>query len=280
MSFILDALKRADQERRQEPLTVTFDSTSDSHEITPTPRSQGLIIGAVISLILILALAGYFLVKAWPDGQPPTGNTAAPIKPAPATATAPETSVTNSREPIVEEPSSNANSNATAPETTTSPAQIAKPQVPDSVEEIDSLYISEQSADNSDQSVEQLYLEPEPQQTIARAETTNDQQPPADASKPQAQAPTTIKPEPALAAMEQIRDLPWSLQQKIPSISYSRHHYDETGRSYVVINGERKHAGQQLEPSLQLEEILNDGVVLSFEGRRFKLPALSSWVNM
>ncbi len=280
MSFILDALKRADQERRQEPLTVTFDSTSDSHDITPAPRSRGLIVGAVISLALILTLAGYFLVKAWPDRQPTTRATAVPITQSPATATAPKSSVTDSRSPVAEEPSSNANSNATAPQTTTPPAQIAKSQIPKSAKEIESLYVAEQPTNNSDLAVEQLYLEPEPQQTNARTETATDLQPSATSSAPQAQTPTTIKPEPTLPAMAQIRDLPWSLQQKIPSISYSSHHYDGAGRSYVVINGEQKRAGQQLEQSLRLEEILADGVVLSFEGRRFKLPALSSWVNM
>lgn len=266
MSFILDALKRADQERRQEPLTVTFDSSSDLPEEPPAQRSLGLLLGAVI-LLMVLVLAGYFGFQTWQTPQSTPSDTAVAIS-------------QSSLKAPVSDPKSTAISNeAPTSQANASPTQIteAKP-----AEEIDSLYSAEQPSEITDQAVEQLYLEPESQQTATRAETTADREPPAATStRPNQRPPKTSEPETAQPpAMAQIRDLPWSLQQKIPSISYSSHHYDETGRSYVVINGEQKSAGQQLGNSLQLEEILADGVVLSFEGRRFKLPALSSWVNM
>lgn len=279
MSFILDALKRADQERRQEPLTVTFDSGSELHQEEPfVRRNLGPIIAAGFVLALVLALAGYFGVQAWRVPPSPTDQASVAITRSPAETPTPTPKASVSAGSAAVEPLSTKNE-ASAPETATSRAPASELPSPEPLAEIDNLYTSKEPTDNPNQAVEQLYLEPAPQPTPTHAQASNETLSPATSSTSRPPIPAGL-PEPAPAAMDQIRDLPWSLQQKIPSISYSRHSYNESGQSIVVINGEQRRAGQQLANNLKLEEILADGVVLSFEGRRFKLPALSSWVNM
>lgn len=77
-----------------------------------------------------------------------------------------------------------------------------------------------------------------------------------------------------------IRDLPLSVQNRIPSLMYAAHEYLEGDRPSVVLNGQRWHEGQTLQGGLRIERIERDGVIISLDNHRFKLDALSSWVNM
>ena len=69
-----------------------------------------------------------------------------------------------------------------------------------------------------------------------------------------------------------------SQQQKdrIPTIVYTNHDYNIQGASTVELNGKRLVAGQRTDGV----EILNDSVVLSLQGIRFRLKALNTWVNL
>ena len=72
-----------------------------------------------------------------------------------------------------------------------------------------------------------------------------------------------------------------SQQQKdrIPTIVYTNHDYNIQGASTVELNGKRLGAGQRTD-GVVVEEILNDSVVLSLQGIRFRLKALNTWVNL
>ncbi len=50
--------------------------------------------------------------------------------------------------------------------------------------------------------------------------------------------------------------------------------------SSVVINGKELHVGGSAAAGVKVEAILPDSVVLSFDGRKFRLRALNSWVNL
>ena len=77
-----------------------------------------------------------------------------------------------------------------------------------------------------------------------------------------------------------VRDLPWSAQEKIPTLMYTEHRYTNSPNDYVTINGERKTKGQKIANILTVDSILEDGVILHYENYQFKMPALNSWVNM
>jgi hypothetical protein len=70
-------------------------------------------------------------------------------------------------------------------------------------------------------------------------------------------------------------------KDQIPTIFYQRHDYVGDGsRSTVVLNGKQLRVGGMVAPGVKLVEILPDSVVLSHDGREFRLRALNSWINL
>jgi hypothetical protein len=69
-------------------------------------------------------------------------------------------------------------------------------------------------------------------------------------------------------------------KDNIPTLLYSSHDYSgDPGQSSVVLNGKTLKAGASI-TRVKVEEILPDSVVLSYQGTRFRLRALNSWVNL
>lgn len=104
-------------------------------------------------------------------------------------------------------------------------------------------------------------------------------------------APEPAKPEPvddevsdaafadtlaSVADMPYLHELSTNLQNTIPTLMYAEHTFAE---GVVVINKKRLVAGDAIAAGLVVEQIMADGIVLSFKGERFKLDSLSSWVN-
>lgn len=77
-----------------------------------------------------------------------------------------------------------------------------------------------------------------------------------------------------------IRSLPWTVQEKIPSLTYSQHNYKPNEEGDVELNGVTYKKGAQIAPNLKLETVVYDGILLRYGEDVFKLQALSSWVNM
>ena len=77
----------------------------------------------------------------------------------------------------------------------------------------------------------------------------------------------------------EIKDLPLSMQENIPTLIYSEHNYLEGGASYIVINGQRLIEGNRISGDLQLEKILSDGILMRLADRRLRMRALNSWLN-
>ncbi|MDG2046491.1 MAG: general secretion pathway protein GspB [Halioglobus sp.] len=67
----------------------------------------------------------------------------------------------------------------------------------------------------------------------------------------------------------------------IPTLYYQRHDYsNNTSNSTVVLNNETLKVGGSPVNGMNVEEILPDSVILSYEGTQFRLRALNSWVNL
>ncbi|QIB66738.1 general secretion pathway protein GspB [Kineobactrum salinum] len=77
-----------------------------------------------------------------------------------------------------------------------------------------------------------------------------------------------------LAALSQQR------KDAIPTLMYLQHDYRGEGGSRVTINGTEAAAGESVGRGVVVEEILPDSVVLSHDGKQFRLRALNSWVNL
>ncbi len=104
-------------------------------------------------------------------------------------------------------------------------------------------------------------------------------------SLPVEETELNIAPEPATAVTHSIHHhqdvpflhrLPEAFQNSIPSLMYAEHHFD---RGFVVMNKKKVQVGEAAADGVVVEAILEDGAILSFKDRRFKLAAQSSWVN-
>jgi hypothetical protein len=75
-----------------------------------------------------------------------------------------------------------------------------------------------------------------------------------------------------------INALTWQQQKTIPALEYGAHIYSSrSGSGFVILNGSKRFAGDQVTSNLLIEAILVDAVQLNFEGLRFRLPAMESW---
>jgi general secretion pathway protein B len=68
-----------------------------------------------------------------------------------------------------------------------------------------------------------------------------------------------------------IAELPQSIQQELPKMSISVHAYSGIPRERLVgINGRMLHEGEYIAPGLLLEQVTLDGMILSYKGYRFR----------
>lgn len=276
MSLILDALNRADRERKNSQPTPDINTV---HEVSYHPGRSGR--GAklwILAGVIILVLAGLLIYLLL---QTQTRQQAAPI---PVSTPAPVPAVREATTPPALSPTDIAQSRAAAVESTAVKTPTETPV--EKSAEVHSLYAQEE-APPVDDKVNDLYKPVE--------------EPPVVKSVPvQVPAVTSVSllddsPEPVQTApapaekgkryddvhhVPDLRQLPWGVQQQIPSIIYSQHNFTGDGASNVVLNGQARRPGNQVGGELNLEEIYVDGILLRFREHRFKLRAMNNWVNM
>lgn len=76
-----------------------------------------------------------------------------------------------------------------------------------------------------------------------------------------------------------LHELPEKVQNTVPSINYINHLYSERAGGAVIINKKTLRNGQEISPGMIIDRVASDGIVVQYQGIRFKLNALSSWVN-
>lgn len=76
-------------------------------------------------------------------------------------------------------------------------------------------------------------------------------------------------------------DLSQQTKDSIPTVHYLRHDYSSNAsQSTVVLNSKTLAVGGSPLPGMKVEEILQDSVVLNYQGTQFRLRALNSWINL
>ncbi len=103
---------------------------------------------------------------------------------------------------------------------------------------------------------------------------------PANQAKLQTQIQEAIKD--TLSIYKQVpylHELPEKVQNSVPSINYVNHLYSERAGGAVIINKKTLRNGQEISPGMVIDRVASDGIVVQYQGIRFKLNALSSWVN-
>ena len=122
---------------------------------------------------------------------------------------------------------------------------------------------------------------PAPEENAARSRPAGSEEQPLDIGEILSKAEQELEdsrlqehPAPFLA------DLSQQAKDAIPTLMYRRHDYSEVaGQSSVVINGTSVRVGGNV-AGVRVDEILPGSVVLSHQGRQFRLRALNSWVNL
>ncbi len=81
-----------------------------------------------------------------------------------------------------------------------------------------------------------------------------------------------VQPSPAETSIAALSELPVSVQQSIPPINIEGHIYDDNpaGRM-VIINGVIRREKQPIGQNMRLEEITPNGVILSYQGHIFHM---------
>ncbi len=289
MSLILDALNKADRDRQdaESPpgLQSNHGTLVGNQNITGWKKTAIIV---VATLVLVAAAIAYYIGKQSGSPQPT-------ITHAPAETTKPQP-VAEAPQTIAGKVIDNGNKTAasTASQTAETRALLQKRRIEQQYEQareakaqsatatpgasesgkgsgkIDALYqpadrkeASSSSTENQKQNAENQTKEP----VISEAENS----------------PENAADEPATStapAIGDVRDLPWSVQEKIPTLMYTEHSYTNSPNDFATINGERRKQGQKIGGMLTVESILPDGVVLRYESYQFKMPAFNSWVNM
>lgn len=233
MSYILDALRRAQGEREAQPLTPQI-STEEGQPVLrmrgPLTQQQraALAGGAILVLILVVWLL-------WPASKPSPEPAAAPAA-APVTAAA-----------------------APAPP----PAPVHQP----SISSMDELAPSD-----GGMPAPAVFNEVPPMADAEQIEPAEPQKPetPAPVEQPEEPAPTTssrtvqLEPSPS-PAVKTLRDMPEDFRSAFPRFKIEVHVYDDDPASrFVLIDGTRYKEGMALGSGPLISEITADGVVFSF----------------
>lgn len=277
MSLILDALNRAEHDRKNKNVVPDISTVHTlATPVAVAPTTKPMLVLIAISLMVIAIILSVWFFRASSSGAP---SSLVPVAALPPVAT---TVVTES--PQVASSASVISSSPTAAPVVTNVApaienlyaeKAASAQVPDA--SVEKLYEPEAEASVSESIVTPF----EPEQTHAAdfaAVNGAGVQEPEQLVTGMAAKPQRYYDE---IAVQDFNSLGWNQKQQIPTISYSRHNFLPQNVSTVVINGETLGEGNAFSNgNFVVDEIFVDGVVLSFRGNKFKLRALSGWVNM
>ncbi|WOJ93852.1 general secretion pathway protein GspB [Congregibacter variabilis] len=268
MSLILDALSRAEREKREQANPAP---SILSQELAPSgPEKSGrgtaLSVAAALSILLLIAASLiYFMrdktpqplairnVESSPEQRSEQAQRQVNVRAAPQTSAAPASELA---------PASDIDQvqrvDAVAALYAMSAKEVAEsaPQATESAAKKDESIADRTSAEQS-VAEELIDIEQVLRQMRAKAD------------------PGTLVPHPAPL----LEDLTKQFRDRVPTLMYSAHDFNSAGRSSVVINGETLTLRQRSR-GVEVREILADSVILRFEDTDFRLKSLNSWVNL
>lgn len=300
MSYILDALKRAEQERQlgQMPNAAIAPSYDDDDN---EPRHWPWFLLAGFVLVGLSGGVGFWLSQgaSTPASSEPTASPKAPptalIEPAAApryndTMPTRVVAITNTPQVIKLDQPEPAQPAAKVT-TNNSPRQTTAASQPNSASVADS-----PAAANSDDATPPPEILAMEAIALGQTESQSPQtgpQPGTEQGSQQGPEPTsnnalrnnsTTKPpepkvihlsnQPATDAVPLLNETDPSFRRTVPSLQLQFHRYStDPERSFVLIDGTRYRAGQTLNAGPTLEQIVENGLLLRWQGQRFIYPA-------
>jgi general secretion pathway protein B len=262
MSYILNALRKSERERQaMQPVTAT-----DRISIEQPPARQGLAKVIVVLVFINVAILAYFLGIAphLPQGISAVGGKGEQEAVSSVKSNPPVVSAGNAPTPSKATPAakiSEPRNQTPAPEKPVAPKKPAPEPVKPSI-----------AAAQPVKSVPTASLEPTmPSKPKAIAEAASiAPQPPAEATQPEVKKPAAIaRPQNTLPTLQ---DLPPDVRQSLPSLTLNVFSYSSTpAERFVMIDMVKYVPGQTIKNQVELQEILEDGIVVRYEGRVFKI---------
>lgn len=222
MSYILDALKKSQEERE---LVRMLRTTGAAPGFSFAGRRR---LWPAIIAFLALVIGGFLIMRYLGPSTPVTPNALSdpsmPAMPAPAGATA-QTAVAASA-PAAREAAS-------------------KPPVEDLAA----------------------------QTRVARLTPVAAQPQPVMSPKPPSPQGVAVNEAEEQGAVLFLRQMPEDFRRRLPALAVNIHLYSANPiENLVYINDRQYRRGEEVTPGVRLEEIVPEGVVLSYEGKRFKVP--------
>ena len=244
MSYILDALKKSEEERKKGdvPGLQTYTPTT---EVSSGKRTW--VIGVMV--LVGTNIIGLLIWAPWKPAQPlpiPTQVAAPQIKMAP--------------QPEIVKPVAR-------------PA--VKPVVKPMVESV-AKSIARPVLKPVINPVVEVMREP-----VAKSPSTYRERPvPVPEIKPASREEYRPKSTPSTAYLPQLSELPQSIQAQIPDLTFSSHMYSSQDKfRSITINGKRLKQGRYYNELLYVNEITEKGAIMGFDGTLFEVDVLGQWGN-
>lgn len=239
MSYILDALNKAERERKRGAAPALDGGPTLTSDV-PTPHNPWLWI-ALLAVVFNAALAALLV---WSSLQDKPGVAEQP--PAAAVPATPPAA-------------------AAAPVNPAPPADLAAPPQPN-----DPLETLRPAQPLVPKSSIPLMTDAELQQQ-ARARELEEQAAAAQAAAPPPPPEPRDETPPPLETIPLQIELPQELQQALPQLRVDVHVFDDArANRFVMINLRRYREGDEIAPDLILERVTREGMVLIFHGERFR----------
>ena len=283
MSYILDALRKSEQER-QRGKVPDFSSSPENIASAPAKRNLWPII-AVAALVVNLALAGYFFM----GNSNSHNNSNSPAQIAqPQTQQSPAQQ-SPAQQPVPSEPQSALQAAPhTTPQTTAEVRSAATPKTtaslpsqawPAPVKPIPAQVQAPKPAVTK-------VVEPEPIIIKPRNQTASQDVASSAPEKSEPQQAVATRPEPDsnympnVGYLPQLEELSANQRQNIPDMTFSSHMYSSLPKyRSIIINGKRLKEGQFFNSELQVREITESGVIMSQENTLFQVDVLGRWAQ-
>lgn len=245
MSYILDALKHSDHQRRHSDALKPPLPTLEENQARPSPaRSHGLRLSILLMLLLAAGVFAYQQLMLVSTGDAVAALTASDPVPTAASETPPsgrsDAAALYGVQITVSEPRAEVAANGPESSSRQEPA-VEKPAAA---------------------------APPEPQPLALRRSVPE--------AKPARSGAGDVQPEsPAQQVPPEViywRQLPVQIQRSLPPLSFSVHIYsDNPAARMVKINGRMLREGDPVSAGIRLDEITRGGVILQYKEYRFRI---------
>lgn len=273
MSYILEALKKSERERR----LGAVPRLDTSQEPAPTPPRQAgrnwLLPILAVNLLLLAGILAYLVLQ--PAGLPESaghraqpvrsGESAAPADPPARAATTADSSAHQATGPTPLAPSTDAQANRLSRR-----EQAEQGEQGEQGEQAITPPTTLPAAGQTDQTPAATSM---PGQEGARGSTADQSAPALAASAPPAVPASLAAPPPTTDTIPpRLSELPDHRRSQITAPTLEIHVYSENPeRRFVMIRGRQYREGDRLPDELRLEEITPTGATLSHHGQSFRL---------